>query len=147
MPTFLIGDMWSEFNKVDHFVITTNSVIKNNGALVMGAGIAKQVRDRFPGIDVEIGQAIKRSCGNMGVYHVILGKKVGIFQVKRHYKDAADLELIRGSAEALASFAKAHPERTFALNFPGIGNGKRAYNEVLPLLMDLPNNVHVWTFD
>lgn len=146
MPVFKQGNMWSCFEDVDHFLITTNSIIKNNGALVMGAGIAKQVRDRWPGIDKEIGAAIKRTCGNGGTYGVILGKKIGLFQVKHHFKDKASLELIAYSANILKALAEAAPDRKFALNFPGIGNGKLSYEQVLPLVNDLPDNVQVWTY-
>jgi len=147
MPAFMQGNMWSVFDTVNYFVITTNSMLKNNGAVVMGRGIAKQARDRFPGLDVEIGQAIKARCGSGGAYGLILGHKIGVFQVKRHWADEADLELIALSAGQLADEAIAHPDLTFALNFPGIGNGKLAYSDVKPLLDVLPDNVQVWTFN
>lgn len=50
MTTFRTGNMWTVWDEVDFFVITTNSTIKQNGAVVMGRGIAKQVRGYFPGI-------------------------------------------------------------------------------------------------
>ena len=50
MSVFMTGDMWRVFDEVDYFVITTNAIIKRNGAVVMGAGIAKQMRDKYPGI-------------------------------------------------------------------------------------------------
>jgi hypothetical protein len=42
MPTFKIGDMWSAYDNIDLFLITTNVTIKRNGALVMSRGIARQ---------------------------------------------------------------------------------------------------------
>jgi len=33
------------------------------------------------------------------------------------------------------------------LNFPGIGNGKLPRHQVLYLLEDLPDNIHVWEYD
>ena len=143
MAQFKKGDMFSVFNISDHFLITTNAIIKKNGGLVMGAGIAKTCRDRWPGLDVKLGTAIKQ---NGPEYGVILGRKLGIFQVKHHFKDAADLELIAASARKLAVIAAAQKDERFDLNFPGIGNGKRSYAEVKPLLDILPDNVYVWTF-
>lgn len=146
MPTYRTGNMWNIFDKIDHFVITTNSVIKSNGAVVMGAGIAKQVRDRFPGIDVEIGKAIQEH-KLREFYGCIIGKKIGIFQVKYHYKHRALPELIHNSARMLAEHARANPDRTYALNYPGIGNGKLTVHDVEPHLRQLPANVQVWSFN
>jgi len=151
MPTFRTGNMWEVFDEVDHFIITTNAVVKNNGALVMGAGIAKQVRDSFPGIDADMGAAIYKHCGpdcplKDRFYGILLGRKIGMFQVKHHYKDDADLRLIQQSAGVLDVIATHSPGRTFALNFPGIGNGKLDYHDVYGLISHLPDNVQIWTF-
>jgi hypothetical protein len=146
MPVFMTGDMWSVFDEVDYFVITTNAIIKRNGAVVMGAGIAKQMRDKYPGIDVEIGKRIKAECGSGGEYGLLLGNKVGAFQVKHHYKDMANLYLIKMAATSLEQEARANPDKTYALNYPGIGNGGLAPWAVAPLLQNLPDNVQIWTF-
>lgn len=141
------GNMWSAWDQVDHFLITTNSTVKSNGAVVMGRGIARQMRDQFPGIDAEIGSKILETCGSGGVYGTIIGSKIGVFQVKRFWGDEASPELIAHSAQMLTKHALEHSEKTYALNFPGIGNGKLAYEDVLPLLNVLPFNVQVWTFN
>lgn len=146
MPTFRTGNMWDVFDTTDHFIITTNAFVKNNGALVMGAGIAKQVRDRWPGIDVEIGQTILRICGNGGAYGLILQNKLGVFQVKHHFKHQANLALIKKSSLALEALARANPDKTYSMNYPGIGNGHLNKWAVEPLLLNLPDNVEIWTF-
>lgn len=143
MYTHEKGDMWSAFDNTDHFLITTNRIVKRDGGLVMGAGIAKTARDRWPGLDKKLGTAIKQAGAEYGV---ILGKKIGIFQVKNHFKEEACLKLIEQSAKKLAEVANSNPEKRYDLNFPGIGNGKRQFNDVEPLLQVLPSNVHVWTF-
>ena len=58
MPTFKHGDMWDSYDDVNMFCITTNNAIKKNGALVMGRGIAKEAKDRFPGLDLRLGSLI-----------------------------------------------------------------------------------------
>lgn len=146
MPTFKQGNMWYVFDAVDYFVITTNAYVKQNGALVMGAGIARQVRDKWPGIDVEMGKAVRAAMDAQKYYGVILGEKLGIFQVKYYFADAADLDLIWRSATELERVAREMPDKTFALNFPGIGNGKLSRELVAPLLKGLPDNVQVWSF-
>ena len=141
------GDMWNIWNETDHFIITTNRIIKRNGAVVMGRGIAKTVRDKWPGVDVQFGNAIKANINEFGFYGVILGKKLGLFQVKEHWASKADPGLISASSSALNEYACTYPDQRFDLNFPGIGNGQLKYEDVLPLLADLPDNVHIWTFE
>lgn len=51
------GDMWSAYDGADLFLVTTNGVVTRDGKLVMGAGIARQARDRFPGLDEALGKA------------------------------------------------------------------------------------------
>lgn len=146
-----IGNMWSVFSQVDLFCITTNSFIKKNGALVMGRGIAQQARDKFPGLDLALGKAITAADKELGVYGLLVSpnwphKKLAAFQVKRHYKYKADLEIIRESTKMLYHFAKLAGAPTIALNFPGIGNGRLPYDDVLNVISHLPDNVQLWKF-
>lgn len=148
MPTYMQGDMRTVINQVDHFIVTTNSFIKTNGAVVMGRGLAKQVRDSFPGVDKALGQEIVRVTGlkQGGKYGLLLGNPLSAFQVKYHFKDTADIELIEFSTDMLHREALVNPNKKYALNFPGIGNGKLSYDEVKPIIDELPDNVQVWTF-
>ena len=52
------GDMWSVFSEADLFLITANATLTLQGKLVMGTGIAKEARDRFPGLDQALGKAV-----------------------------------------------------------------------------------------
>ena len=45
MPYFQRGDMWTAFATADLFLITTNSTIRKDGALVMERGQSRQSRD------------------------------------------------------------------------------------------------------
>jgi hypothetical protein len=149
MPTFETGDMWNEFGKPNTlFVVTTNSTIKKDGCLVMGRGLAKSVRDRLFGIDAALGKLIQaqRIPDDYGL--LILdykGKKVGAFQVKTYYAEAASPALIRKAATKLAAWAGDHPGYTVNINYPGIGCGRLPEEVVRPLLDVLPENVHIWT--
>jgi len=66
MPHFQRGDLWTAFAPTNLFLITTNSTIRKDGALIMGRGIAQQARDRFPGLDVVLGKQILSLCGQKG---------------------------------------------------------------------------------
>jgi hypothetical protein len=130
-------------------VVTTNATIKNNGALVMGRGAAKQVRDKLPGIDVECGSAITARLANdvFASYQNMYGfleirpwtrpgkGGFGIFQVKKQYDEQAQLMLINYSCQILVQWIRgsegACPVR---MNFPGIGNGGLPRGVVEPVL-------------
>ncbi len=136
------GDMWSIFDLKEYFLVTTNSYIRTDGALVMGRGIAKQLADKIPSIPWSFGEKIE----HLSNYGIRATGHIAAFQVKRHFRDDAELDLIAASTYDLHRWAKTLPKRRFDLNFPGIGNGHLNYDEVLPLLEDLPDNVHIWTF-
>ena len=49
------NDFWQEIedNSYDAICCTTNKIVKNNGELVMGAGIAKQFKAKYPDLPAE----------------------------------------------------------------------------------------------
>lgn len=61
------GNIWSVFEQADLFLVTTNATLNRQGALVMGAGIARQARDRFPGLDQKLGKAVAFIGSHYGV--------------------------------------------------------------------------------
>jgi len=126
----------------DVYLFTGNNVVKNDGAVVMGRGAAKQCRDIYPGIDVAIGNMI-RSYPLSPVVWVMINPKqcLGWFQVKKDWQAPAELPLIARSVKALSEVADNHPENTFHMNYPGIGNGKLNQQMVEPLVINLPDNV------
>ena len=148
MPTFTTGNMWDAYPTADRFVITTNSFITPDGRLVMGRGIARAARDRFPGLDRRLATAIRERGGHLGTYYLAIDPltKIIAFQVKHHWNDPANTSLIQGSANALTRLINGHP-LNIHLNFPGIGNGHLTRAAVLPYLYDLPPNVTIWEKD
>ncbi|MBX3058867.1 MAG: hypothetical protein KF770_20570 [Anaerolineae bacterium] len=152
MPQFKTGDMWTAYTAADLFLITTNSTLKKSGhALVMGRGIARQAKERFPGLDVALGRQIQALCGNQGIYGLLASPrwpaaKLGAFQVKRHYSQAASLELVRRSTAALRAWCTEHPDTSVHLNYPGIGNGRLRHEVVLPIVSQLPEQVTIWEY-
>ncbi|MCI0579953.1 MAG: hypothetical protein L0332_24090 [Chloroflexi bacterium] len=151
MAEFRYGDMWTAYSKADLFLITTNSTIRQNGALVMGRGIACQARDRFPGLDKALGRQILNACGHLGEYGLLVSPrwpaaKLGAFQVKTRYDQPADPTIIEHSTAALHAWCAAHPTALVCLNFPGIGNGRLPREQVLPIVEQLPANVTIWEY-
>jgi hypothetical protein len=147
-PTFTTGDIWTVYEQTDLLVITTNSTVKANGALVMGRGVAQQARDRMRGLDRYLGRQIAATCGSRGEYNLLTaiwpGVHIAALQVKYHYTHPADPALITRSLAALAAWIATHHPRRVDMVFPGIGNGKLHRADVLPLLQHLPALVHVW---
>lgn len=145
-----IGDMWEQWDEPNAlFVVTCCSIVRSDGALTMGRGIAKAMRDKIPDLAPRVGQIISlRPDGDRYGLLVIdmHGHRIGLFQVKEHFKDRADLDLIKMSASRLCAWCERHPDVAVNLNFPGIGHGHRSEEEVLPLLETLPDQVNVWKF-
>jgi hypothetical protein len=144
--------MFRHAKKYDVLLVTTNAYVKLSGLLVMGRGAAYQMTQEYPGSQAEFGMlvALHNSLRPNTPYGLIMSERwrdpfLGIFQVKRYFKDVADLGLIEYSTRLLNLEARRHPEDRYALNYPGIGNGHRAMAQVQPLLDPLPDNVEVWT--
>lgn len=131
----VVGNLWDVPAHIR--LVTTNGVVTKDGHLVMGRGTALQATQRFPGIQYEAGEAV-RANGNIVQ---LLRPDFGLFPVKEHWRDKASLSLIRRSVEQLCLLAGTRHLLTFALPFPGIGNGGLAKADVVPLLTPLPDNV------
>lgn len=147
------GDMWSAFDSAELFLVTTNSFTRNDGALVMGRGIALETKERFPEFPYRAGEWLKVSGLRMGKYGLLLPyadtdhplHKLGCFQVKYHFKEAAELDLIQYSVELLNQLVEEDSLQDVHLNFPGIGAGQLRYDDVLPVVSRLSDHVTLWT--
>lgn len=141
------GNMLDMWGKTDLFLFTSNPIVNKQGLAVMGRGIAKQIADKYPQVQKEFGQylAFPGPDFNCDRLCVVDDQLVGFFMVKDHWRSPARLDIISDSVDELIHMAEVY-ER-IDLNFPGIGNGKLARDYVLPVIQDLPNNVHVWEYD
>ncbi len=122
---------YAKTNRLGVILVTTNGIVKTDGRAVMGAGIAKQVRDRWAGIDKELGDRIIIG-GNkpyiLGIYniedHLVL---ICSFPTKHHWKDNSDMQLIENSASLINEISKKDYSEWFekgVITVPaGCGNG------------------------
>ena len=142
------GDMWSVYELADLFLVTTNGVLNAHGALVMGAGIAKQARDRFPGLDQRFGKAVSLYGLRYGLLfpNAWPKDKLGAFQTKQHWREGANLTLIELASDKLRVWCQEYPVCQVHLNMPGVGLGGLQREDVLPLLSSLPDTVNVWEY-
>jgi hypothetical protein len=144
MATFETGNMWSAYNGKDPFIFTANNTIDRRGWLVMGAGMARQVKYRYNYVAEFFGSAISQLDDKDYLILLHPGTMIAALQVKRHFRDKALLPLVDNSIRMLKTWAINSPNLEFNLNYPGIGYGKLALAEVEPLLAPLPDNVRIW---
>lgn len=147
----IFGAHW---DRCDALLVTTNAYKRADGSVVMGRGAALQLTELLPGIDLDFGRQIH----HLKPYGLVWAEKhelelddwlvpnIGAFQVKRSFRDEADLDLIETSCVKLAKWCAAHPKFKVRINFPGIGNGGLDERLVTPILEEtLPlHQVSVW---
>jgi len=126
------GNLWDYYDKGEWIVITTNGSIKKNGACVMGRGVAKDARDRFPNLDKVLGKAIDRFGNIVFVLNSMIGAKIITFPVKHHWQEKADLKLIERSCRQLEFVVR--EKSVVYLVRPGCGNGQLKWSKVKPVL-------------
>lgn len=161
MYTARFGDMWDRWGAPNSlFCVTTNAYIRRDGALVMGRGIARQLRDIQPEVAWDAAELIReferRLYGFVTLMVVQPANRVrseihqlvGLFQVKNHFRDPADLKIIEHSVQMLKAYLFDHQQELVEvnLNYPGIGYGHRTVEAVEPLLRSLPPAINVWRF-
>lgn len=143
------GNMWDAFGK-GIFMITTNPIKRSDGAVVMGRGIALETKTRFPQLPYVFGNVLdnlhpeidQQFVGHIGDFDNV---PIYFFMVKSHWRDNADLGIISSSCFYLKHGFDWQGKR-IDLNFPGIGNGRLPREQVLYLLEDLPDNIHIWEY-
>lgn len=123
---------------------TTNNVVNyNTQSLVMGAGVAKQFKDRYPGIEKRLANYFSNG-EDYGL--IVLPDNTGAFQTKRHWRNPSKLEIIQFSTSKLFHYAIEHPDISIFLPFPGIGKGGLKREVVEPVISVLPDNVSVFIY-
>lgn len=139
------GDILSNqiLHKADAICFTSNGILRQNGRLVMGAGVAKAFRDYFRDLDLSAGKAVNRA-GNicqiiLEVSPIQLDKVVSIvaFPTKHDWRDNSDPVLIRQSAKQLRELANLNSWKQVYLPRPGCRNGKLSWRDIKPVLEEI----------
>jgi hypothetical protein len=158
-------DLWAE--PADAKCITTNGFVKNNGNLVMGAGVAGQAQSRYPQLPKIWGESYSLRKG----YHRVGARTqdeppkllVGphaqelrvqddlthdftfvSFPVKYNWYEKADLNIIKNSAYDLAQAIEDYGWEKVLLPRPGCGNGQLDWEEVMPIIAPFFPHDRVW---
>jgi len=119
-------------SKADAICFTSNGVIRKNGCLVMGAGVAKAFRDRFVGIDRAAGRQVQRNGNICQVIPTLTDSipEIVAFPTKHDWRDPSDIDLIEKSARELMELIEKKGWARTALPRPGCNNGSLNWKEV-----------------
>jgi hypothetical protein len=124
-------DIWNYYKK-GWIVITTNGFVKKNGECVMGRGIAKQARDKFPGFADKLGKQIK--CYGNKVY-CWMDEQIITFPTKHNWWETSDIKLIEESAKRLAETINIFDTLPKVyMPKPGCSNGRLKWVDVEPVI-------------
>lgn len=92
------GNLWDWYDQGSWVCITTNGFVKRNGENVMGAGVAKQCKERYPDFPRMLGSSIRKLGNRLLVWPEL---RIVTFPVKHNWWETADLQLIELSAGQL----------------------------------------------
>jgi hypothetical protein len=135
-------DIWEFYDGGSTIVVTTNGSICKDDRAVMGKGIAKEVKSRYPVFPYLLGNRLKEY-GNHVFYFV--DYDIITFPVKHEWHQQADIELInRSGQELMFLFTMLEFKRGEVYSvLPGCGNGSLGWEAVsvsLDCVID-PNRV------
>lgn len=125
----------------DAVCVMTNGMVKTSGVAVMGAGIAKQASMRFDGLAQDLGMLLSKygnQAYDMGSYKDNISDcwiRIITFPTKYPWRERADLDLIKVSAEQLLDICNQNDITRCYMPCPGCGKGGLDWkNQVRPLL-------------
>jgi len=136
----LKGNMFEKCKVGDALCVTTNGILNKAGKLVMGAGVAKEFRDRFEGVDTLLGKYVSKY-GNR-VFNagkaVVSKNEVTLFSfpTKQDWKEKSNLMLIEQSCIQLKQVVKKfNIKGDVYIPAPGCSNGGLDWeSEVKPIV-------------
>ena len=122
-------DLWELYDKGNWIAITTNNVVKNNGEVVMGRGVALEAARRLPSLPKELGNLLRSS--NLNNPCCFSNYRLVTFPTKYHYRNDSDILLIQHSAEFLSNWFSNKPQiEAIYIPRPGCGNGNLNWEDV-----------------
>jgi len=128
----ILGDLFEQ-KDADAICITTNGFIKRNGEAVMGRGCAREADERWK-CAKEVGDILKEYGNNVHILRHGIPHTVVIFPVKYHWRQKADLILIKRSTQQLVELADRLHWKRIVVPRPGCGNGGLRWEVVKPVL-------------
>ncbi len=124
-------------------IVTACSYITAESTLYMGRGLARELKVKVQRIDDIFGRMLLYNGGHLGRYGLMIYERYGVLQVRRHYDDKPDLDLISFSIHRLRRFAE-ETGYIIHLEYPCLAYKELSKKEVEPILAELPDNIRVW---
>lgn len=141
----LFGNLWALHDSGKIIAITTNGTVTRDGLAVMGRGIARDARDRFPSLATRLAAHIIRYDLHLAYFPDL---RLMCFPVKYEWKQEASLPLIRQSRNELEIVSRALDLPVYMVR-PGCGNGGLEWEVVRPIMAALPDRITIveWEVD
>lgn len=117
------GDILELRNNFDGICVTTNGVVKSNGRLVMGAGVAEAFRDSYNNLDIVLGDMVREGGNKCYLVGVVDSNSIISFPTKEDWRDNSSIELIKKSCQELMEIIEERGLTNVALPRPGCSNG------------------------
>ena len=161
MSSIRIGNMFHSTAENADFFVTTNNVIKSNGTLTMGSGVAKESVTLWPELPEVFGNHLKLNFKKGQRYYLIppvkvtvpgnkfkskYSWKVGGLQTKDHWRDDSPYDLILASLQHLNAYAVQNRDSNREINcvMPGIGKGGLDFWLVAGLVYQVLDPINFW---
>ena len=122
------ADIW-DYVEQGFITIPTNPIINSRGAVVMGRGLALQIKEAYPEFPFIFAKFIKDRGNVPGIF----SNNLITFPVKYHWKAQADLLLIEQSAKILGKLMRFIGHNVYMPKV-GCGNGQLDWEDVKPIL-------------
>lgn len=128
---------FSVLDDADAVCFTSNGVVKNDGTLTMGKGVAKQFADRFIGLSRAAGIAVDKHGNVCQIVALRSGVYIVTFPTKHDWRENSDLNLIVKSAKELMKLIEDRNWNKVYMSFPGCGCGKLNKEDVRAAIKDI----------
>lgn len=126
------SELWT--TPADLRCITTNGHVTREGKAVMGRGCALEAKGALADIDFMLGHLLQVHGNRVLRLTRVNGAELASFPVKHHWREKADPELIRRSADQLREMADKFGYKNVVLPRPGCGNGGLVWDDVKLIL-------------
>lgn len=128
----VVGDFFSyaDEQNIKVLVCTTNQVIKKDGRLVMGSGIAKAFKEKFQDLDLEWAEKTQFKKSGLIISWAHHPYALVGFPTKYHWRDPSDIRLIRKSLRELEKHVDYYGFTGILMTRPGCGNGGFRWSEI-----------------
>ena len=132
-----VGDIFKEKGNIG---ITTNNIVKPNGDLVMGAGIARRARNLHPSIARMFGNKVQKRHIAQPICSY-KGQTLWSIPTKYHFKDKSNINLIEESLQQIKYYLDNNKINNINLPLLGCSNGGLSWKkDVEPLVVKYFNN-------